>query len=297
MALAQISILLFTNPENLFPKTISSDAGPQCGSPASKISAYCIFGDAIPLLWINILLIFFLIIILVGYRPRVTGILHFWVSVSISSAIVLPDGGDAVAQIVTLLLIPICIADDRKWQWKIPKCHSSSFIKGVSWAFHWGIKIQISYIYLNSAIAKIGVPSWSEGSAVYYVMRGEMFGANVFLSPIVYWLTDFAVVSLVLTWGTIILELLLGVLLLIPTRSSAQCAVFIGWSLHTAIIVFMGLFSFGFIMLGALLIANARNFDPVLFWIDFSSKLSSFKRNVKMKISNDFKTDLKQEAL
>jgi antimicrobial peptide system SdpB family protein len=258
IAIGQISVLVFTAPVNLFPETLTSEFGPQCDGLLASISAYCLVSQSIPLVWVNLFLAIGLLVIVSGYRPRYTALLHFWISLSIASTIRLPDGGDVVAQIVTLLLIPVCMADGRVWQWTAHKPTEASWLHGFSWAFIWAIRVQMAYIYFSSGVTKIGVPSWSEGTAVYYVIRGEMFGTNTILSPIAYVLTEVPLFSLLLTWGTIVLELLLGILLVMPQRAASRLALGGSWLLHAAIIVVMGLFSFGFLMLGAVLIATSR---------------------------------------
>ena len=62
-----------------------------------------------------------LLVVASGFRPRVTAIVHTWIVFSVSASVTFPDGGDAIALIVVLLITPMCLADPRPWQWARPE--------------------------------------------------------------------------------------------------------------------------------------------------------------------------------
>lgn len=52
--------------------------------------------------WLAIVL---LIIIASGWRPRFTGIIHWWICYSLQNSALTLDGGEQVSAVITLLLI------------------------------------------------------------------------------------------------------------------------------------------------------------------------------------------------
>jgi len=59
-----------------------------------------------------------LILVIVGWWPRYTCILHYWVCFSFNHSTSVLEGGDQITANLVLLLIPICLLDDRKSHWK-----------------------------------------------------------------------------------------------------------------------------------------------------------------------------------
>jgi len=56
-----------------------------------------------------------LLLVLAGYLPRWSCILHWYVAFSIAEDVTTIDGGDQVAEIFTMLLGVIFLGDDRVW--------------------------------------------------------------------------------------------------------------------------------------------------------------------------------------
>ncbi|WP_407319278.1 HTTM domain-containing protein [Isoptericola halotolerans] len=191
--------------------------------------------------------------------PRWTAPLHFWLTLSFSSAITLPDGGEYVAQIVTMFLVLVCVGDRRWWHWRTTPQGASPYARAVGWAGHWGIRIQMAFIYIYSALAKLPTDHWTDGTAMYYVARGAYFGNKNFLEPIVLWATSVPVMALCLAWGTLAAEVLLGVCILSGSRRLQRVGLVVCVSLHVAIIAVIGLFSFGMVMMASVLIATSRS--------------------------------------
>lgn len=123
-----------------------------------------------------------------------------------------------------------------------------------------GVRIQVAYIYLNSALAKLPVDPWAEGSATYYVARMENFGAAGLFADLFRWATGITLIALLSTWGTILAETLIALFLLRRGSRQAVAAV-ISAALHVLIVLQIGILSFGFIMVGAVLCAASRGID------------------------------------
>lgn len=260
LALSQISILLFTSIDNLFPAVGTDPYGPKC-SGIQKASLFCLGGgDNLNLYKMVALAVLSLVVI--GYRPRYTCFLHFWVTFSISGSITLPDGGESVARIATLLIIPSCLADNRRFSWSGNKGEPSVFLTSISWSSVIALRIQLSFIYLHSAISKFGVENWADGSAEYYIVRSEMFGSAGFMQSAMQFVTSVPFFTICLTWGALLIELAIGITLLGPRRSRALALV-MDIILHVGIILAMGLWSFALVMVASVMAAagpvGARN--------------------------------------
>ncbi|WP_329417141.1 sporulation-delaying protein SdpB family protein [Streptomyces sp. NBC_01268] len=261
IALAQASILLFTPASHLFVPVGATQAGVDCSAPVQAMSLYCL-ADTADRQFLNLVLLVLLLVVASGILPRYTTVLHFWASFSLSQSVSLPDGGDAVSQVVTFFLVLACANDRRTWHWQRPggKDRSGSLWQGLAWAGWWGVRLQVAYIYLNSAVAKLPVGPWAEGSATYYVARMENFGAAGLFADLFRWATGITVIALLSTWGTILAESLIALFLL--RRASRQVvAAMISVALHLLIVLQIGIVSFGFIMVGAVLCAASRGID------------------------------------
>ena len=101
-------------------------------------------------------------------------------------------------------------------------------------------------------MAKLGVPEWVDGTAVYYWMNDPSFGPSGWLRPFVMSLMTSRLVVAV-TWGTIVLEFALALGLVVSPRARPYLLVF-GISLHAAIGVVIGLTSFALAMIAALIL-------------------------------------------
>ncbi|QHC70946.1 sporulation-delaying protein SdpB family protein [Rathayibacter sp. VKM Ac-2801] len=251
IALGQLSILLFASPSALLVPVVGRPEPPYCDGVRS-ISLYC-RGDVGPETW-HWLFIGVLLVVASGFAPRWTAIPHAWVAFSLNQSIALPDGGESVAQVVTLLLVPICLLDDRTWHWFRPTRALRPVSRGITLSASLMIRLQMAAIYINSGVAKLGTSAWVEGSAEYYIVRDKNFGASGPVEPVILWITASPLGTAALTWGTIALECLLAILIL-GTSRMRMLALALGLLLHAAIIVTIGLWSFSFTMIGSLVLA------------------------------------------
>lgn len=195
------------------------------------------------------------LIILSGFRPRWTGILHAWIANSFMRTTTLGEGGDQIHAILTLLLIPITLADSRKWHWSKPSpsnIHSdfSRITCTSAWIF---IQIQMSVLYLSAAVTKCAVSEWQVGTAVYYWSKHPYFGVSPLLERPIDFLFQSPWISYAFNWGTLIIELLLFAAVLARTRFR-RVILFLGFALHIGIFFIHGLTSFVLVMFAALLL-------------------------------------------
>lgn len=192
-----------------------------------------------------------LLLIIIGWRPRYTGIIHWYISYSFYTAASTLDGGDQVAVAITFLLIPITLVDNRKWHWKSSD-FKSNFSRVVAIVPYYMIRLQVSLIYLHSFLAKVLREDWVNGTAVYYYLQDPLFGLNNFflfmVNPIIKsWLV------VIPTWGTLIVQLVLFGALFAPKKHWKYYFI-IGIFMHEIFALMLGLFSFSIAMAGALIL-------------------------------------------
>ncbi|WP_083389297.1 sporulation-delaying protein SdpB family protein [Curtobacterium sp. MCBA15_007] len=251
LVLAQLTILVATPYDALMQTLVGSGAGPVCDG-LRNASTYCL-GRSLPDALVTSAMVMILIGVAAGVAPTVMAILHAWVAFSIAGSISLPDGGDQAAAVCTLLLVAVSFADRRRWLLGPP--HTvANWRRQVALAGLMVMRVQVTAIYFNAAIAKLFAPEWVNGTAEYYVLRDPFFGASGPLAPVLQAATTLPAVTVGVTWGAVIVEIAIGVLILCGPRSRS-IALVLCVVLHGAIIITMGLWSFGLIMIAIVGIA------------------------------------------
>src|SRR5690625_2595242 len=164
IALSTLLTLLFNSSSIFFRPYAGSTDFPLCSS--KSFSLFCLVPNEYFYLEIaKWLCIFLLILVISGWRPRITGILHWWVSFSLFSSAIGLDGGEQVATVFTFFLIPITLADPRKNHWKKLKVTDGKYINNrmiilVTWYI---IRIQVAVLYSHSVVAKLAEEEWING--------------------------------------------------------------------------------------------------------------------------------------
>jgi antimicrobial peptide system SdpB family protein len=280
IAFASMMTLIVNKPEILFKPSSASTDYPICDS---GFSAFCMAqNDYTYLNLIRWIFVFLLFLVVIGWRPRFTGVIHWYVAYSMQSAMVVIDGGEQAASVIAFLLIPITLTDPRRWHWERPEKTLavnlySKIIANVSVFF---IRIQVAIIYFHSTIAKLGNPEWIDGTAVYYYTREKTIGFNSFFDQITSSIvgSPFIVIP---TWGTLLVQLLIFCGLFAPKKYWKLILV-IAIGMHEIFALMLGLVSFSMIMAGTLL----------LYLIPIESHLKLFSRKNKKKDERD--TQLKE---
>ncbi|PTR38986.1 antimicrobial peptide system SdpB family protein [Rhodococcus sp. OK611] len=257
LAMTPLLTLLFTPTSDLFFPTVGNPQSVQCDSVA-KIGLFCVggAGDLELKRWIAISI---LAAVVVGWRPCVTAIPHWYVAFSVFSNSSIVDGGDQISAIVALLLIPLLLTDRRRWHWQRMEVDAAPdsmrqwlrvAVGALSIAV---IQLQVSWLYLQSGIAKLSHSEWITGQAMYYWFRHPEFGSPGWSAPLSYAITNHPALLALTTWLPIALEVALGISLLLP-RGFKKPLLVLGFSLHLLIGINMGLWSFALSMWGCLLI-------------------------------------------
>ena len=192
-----------------------------------------------------------LLLVVSGWRPRLTALPHWWISYSFAASASVIDGGDLVAATLSLLLLPVALTDRRPWHWR-----------GVGDGSVWAsvaaqtglllVRFQVSVIYLFAAVLKIRNEEWSNGTALHYWWTHPKFGT---WGPF-RWLTDLigpTRLVVPVTWSVLVLELALAFALVAPVRLRNRLLP-VAVLFHVGIALLHGLPTFALTMSAALVL-------------------------------------------
>lgn len=266
LALAMLSTLLLNTTDVLFIPTALEGASLVCSSASQRASIFCWLPSNLELArW---LCIAGLMIVASGWRPRVTGILHWWIAHSIHSCVIPIDGGDQAAKVITLLLIPLTLMDHRSSHWvKELTSERQSKTKSTIALISVGlIQLQVAGIYFHAALAKTHVEEWADGTAMYYILSNSHFGLPASILEFAMPLLSLGWFCALLTWSVVILEFALAFSCFFSPRG--QRLMFgLGIALHLGILVFQGISSFSVTMCALLIffLCNWSRWEPHFF--------------------------------
>jgi antimicrobial peptide system SdpB family protein len=143
----------------------------------------------------------------------------------------------ARAIVNTFLFIPYSLCDWRLLAWRAPHREAGEVRATIARSSVLALKVQVSIVYLVACVSKLATGAWMEGSALYCWTRIPAFGTPNWLEGLVFATTGNPVISVLLTWGTLLLEFALGVSLLLPLRFKLNVLLPAGFLLHGAISV------------------------------------------------------------
>jgi antimicrobial peptide system SdpB family protein len=197
-----------------------------------------------------------LVVIASGWRPRFTGVLHWWIAFSLQASAATIDGGDQIAAILALILIPVTLSDDRRWHWHAREDRVTPlepYKRSVAVIALTVARFQMAAVYLHAAVGKAYAAQWQDGTALYYWCLSRDFGAPHWLAESLRpFLLNASCVSC-MTWGVIMVELALVAGLVAPRRYWRRL-LFLGIGLHVGILVVHGLVSFALAMIAGLVL-------------------------------------------
>jgi antimicrobial peptide system SdpB family protein len=199
-----------------------------------------------------------------GILPQVTCFFHFWVTFSFFRYCPIVEGGDQIASIVSMLLIPVMVFDNRSNHWHKPKSRQRSLIN------IWGnmtilfIQVQVAVVYFHAFAGKLVVEEWINGTATYYWFTHNIFGFSSLLQSPGEMLMKSSFIVTSTTWGTLLLEILLFAALFMSERRRLYL-LYAGIFFHFGIVVVHGLLSFFFSMTACLIIYLHPAFKPVSY--------------------------------
>lgn len=249
----------------------------------SKGSLFYLLGEHLFLA--KVIAVTILLVVASGWRPRVTGVFHWWVTYSITSSAIVLDGGDQISEILTLFLIPICLCDPRKWHWQnfVPKTYTEgqkigNLIAGSTLMI---IRLQVAFIYFHAGVGKFAVDEWVNGTAVYYWLNDGTFGMADWFRPIMSPLLQNSISVTAMTWGVLLIEISMFLGLTMQKKWHPYL-LRVGLFFHVMIILCHGLVSFFFAMsCGLFLFLGSRDgysFQWVLRFRDTIQKVFKSRR-------------------
>jgi len=199
-----------------------------------------------------------LLLVVSGWRPRVTGLLHAYVAWSFNNNASMIEGGEQIAQILSLLLLPVTLTDPRAWHWDappdMPVDGGAALVRKLVAALSLVcIRLQVCGVYFQAGTGKFTVQEWADGTAMYYFILNHTFGPAPWLRPLAMWICEHGAVLTCMTWGAMLIEVALAAALVADARRWAPFLL-AGLSLHLGIALLHGLVSFALIMMGALVL-------------------------------------------
>lgn len=274
IALGTAGTLAFSETATLFRPAVGVPEAPICDG-MRQASFFCV----VPSGWLEVarwVAVLVLLVVASGWRPRFTGILHWWMAISLHWSGVLTDGGDQIAGILTLLMVPLTLTDGRRWHWETPAAdagsESSRLIARSAWVM---LRAQVAVVYFHASVGKFKVPEWVDGTALYYWLLDPTIGAPDWLARLTTPLLSSPLVALI-TWAVLVLELALAYGLVLGRRSR-KVLLPLGIAFHAGIAVFHGLISFVLIMFGALLLL-LRPFDEAFRFEWLTSRVRRWRQ-------------------
>ncbi|MGC5054051.1 sporulation-delaying protein SdpB family protein [Micromonospora sp. DT48] len=256
LATSTAATLVFNDVGTLFTPLVGAGPGPHCVGPGN-IGAFCLAGPehAELVRWASVAV---LLVVASGWRPRFTALPHWWIAFSLSTSMSIPDGGEQVNQVITLLLIPVLLADSRRWHWQPPPSADrvirpggrGTLLVATAVVLLFAIRLQVAGIYFQASVAKFSKPEWADGTVMYYWLNHRGFGSPGWLQPVTDALVNQPVGVALLTWTPLAIEFALAVSLLVRPAVRWWLLPF-GVLLHISIAMLMGLWSFSIIMIAA----------------------------------------------
>ncbi|MFB4426945.1 sporulation-delaying protein SdpB family protein [Streptomyces sp. QL37] len=254
LALGTLGTLAFSSTGTLFRPVATQGDYPICTGPM-RAGVFCLAPEngLTETRWLCVLV---LLVVASGWRPRWTALPHAWVSFSLFSGIAIADGGDQVTVVLSSLLALAALGDPRRWHWQaLPEGEAPRRRRTVLMGATGLVlaRIQMSFLYFQSCVAKLPHAEWADGTAMWYWGHSLAFGAPGPLQPLVEPVLASAWGVALLTWIPLAIEIGLAASLLLAQhwrwRLFAAGIIF-----HLSIAAMMGLWSFALAMIGGLVV-------------------------------------------
>lgn len=266
LAVGPLLTLLLTHTDVLFHEATGRPAGPACDGLRS-MAVFCIGDGSLSLevlRWASVVL---LLMVVSGWRPRVTAMPHAWIAYSLQVSPTLPDGGEQIGMIAAFILLPVALTDPRRWHWcEPPSVQGDDPVQQaalVTANVPYGVfRIQMAVLYFHAAVGKFMVAEWADGTAGYYWLLHPNFGAAEPMRLIVEPIAGSPVGVVAITWGTLLIELSLAAGI-VASQRVRWVLLAVGVMFHGSIALVMGLWSFSLVMFGALVVYLVPRDEPL----------------------------------
>ncbi|MFE4589581.1 sporulation-delaying protein SdpB family protein [Streptomyces laurentii] len=282
LALGTLGTLAFSNSATLFREVATVGHYPLCNGVAGA-GAWCLVPaqDYDAVRWLCCLV---LLLVASGWRPALTAIPHAYIAFSVFTGIAIPDGGDQITWLLSLLIALVAVGDTRRWHWQANTGETAGDQTGIKphrrYLALLGTsalvlaRLQMSVLYFQACVAKLPHAEWADGTALYYWINNYAFGAADWLHPALNAVVGNPLGVALMTWLPLVIELSLAAALLLPQKVR-WILLPVGILFHLGIAVVMGLWSFALAMSAGLLFLLAPlGHDP-----DFAGLLRSRKND------------------
>ncbi len=205
------------------------------------------------------------ILLLRGYLIFFLWPIKIWISYSFQNLAPIIEGGDQINYIFSILYF-LYYLSEILYRKKISLLfyfqdsenfilnnYKNNFLFNVILII---IKSQISIIYLHSVLEKLKSSYWIDGSAIFYINQGNLFGENKLLVQN-YFLHKFPILISITNYSVLIIEFLIGVIFLIQKKQRKKIVI-LGIILHLIIAINFGLTLFSVMMI-CLILFSASN--------------------------------------
>lgn len=262
LAVGTLLTLLANGPDVLFHTPGGGDDA-NC-TQLGSCGLYCLFGaENLELArWLSIGAC---LLVILGLVPSLSSALYWFAAFSLFANAKPIDGGDQLTAILGFLLMIASVFDWRLFAWRRSNTTGRRFIAArVILLF---VPLQMSYLYLNSAVGKFSVPIWADGSALWYWVQHTGFNATPFTASVAFSMLQIPILSAIATWGVLALELFLAWGIVFARNGRTRLLVLaLGVAFHIGIAVVMGLISFAVAMIAGLSLAVIRPGDAAA-WV------------------------------
>ncbi|MGW2473200.1 sporulation-delaying protein SdpB family protein [Streptomyces sp. NPDC001665] len=254
LALGTMGTLAFSSTGTLFRPVATQGYYPICEG-VMRAGVFCVApGNHLTATrWLCVLV---LVVVASGWRPRWTALPHAWVSFSFFSGIAIADGGDQITAVLSSLLALTALGDPRRWHWHRLRQGAAAHRRRAALIGATGLvlaRIQMSFLYFQSCVAKLPHAEWADGTAMWYWGHSIAFGAPGPLQPLVDPLLASPLGVALLTWTPLAIEIGLAASLLLAQHWRWRLLA-AGVLFHLSIAAMMGLWSFALAMIGGLVL-------------------------------------------
>lgn len=249
VAVGTLAVVAFATPTQMFVLKPGAVFATQCKG-IQAASLWCV-GRGLGPEYLGIckaIAIVLLVTVASGLSPRWTCVPHAYLVFSLANSMPLASGAERAAQLATLLFIPMCLGDRRRWHWQ-EASEIDPWWRGASYATLLVVRLQVTVIYLDAAISKMTHIQWRNGFAMKAIANDPYFGAPNRFAGVVTPLVDTRPVATTLAWSVMIMEIGVAVLILGPAFGR-RIALVLAILLHGAIALMLGLVSFSIVMVG-----------------------------------------------
>ncbi|PJJ48050.1 sporulation-delaying protein SdpB family protein [Hymenobacter chitinivorans] len=287
LALSTLLTLAVNTTDTLFPASLLK------ATPRSYVDSITLYHTLFyqNLVGYKLFALLILAAVISGWRPRITGVLHWWVSYTFFMTSDLVDGGDQINAILCLILVPLTLLDSRPnhWNFSVLAQQATPYKNIVGNSLISLAGVQMCYLYFQAAVDKLKVSQWVDGTSLYYWTTHNVFGAPDWLQTILHPITHNGVTLLLTTWLVLVLEALLAAAIVMG-KSRKLSLLAVGIVFHLGIALTHGLISFFFSMSGGLVLYllprhkkyNVR-FTEVRGWlVELLAALTGSLRNWKL---------------